>query len=117
LNDERERGYNFTVWFFHADRLAPSGSSEPSLAAEVVNVNRFVVNIVEERSLLVATLPRVNVSQPNIVVPQGQLVCFSHDFVLFLVQFPVKTRYLWHFPNDIYFLKPGSNDNPILAFF
>jgi hypothetical protein len=86
------------MYYTRKDIVAPDGftldgSGERTLTA----VNRFMVNIVEERSLLVATLPRVNVSQPNIVVPQGQLVCFSHDFVLFLVQFPVKTRYLWYF--------------------
>ena len=77
-----ERRYNFTI-FFHADRLAPRGSSEARLTAEIVHVDRVMVEIKEERRPTGEAFSNIDVSQLGMIEPQGELACISH-FCVFL---------------------------------
>jgi hypothetical protein len=83
--NKRECRYNFTI-FFHADGLAPRGSFEARLTAEIVHVDRVMVEIKEERSPTCQASSNVDVSQMGMIEPQGELVRVRHVFVF----------YFWH---------------------
>ena len=95
-----ERRYNFTI-FFHADRLAPRGSSEARLTAEIVHVDRVMVEIKEERRPTGEAFSNVDVSQMGMIEPQRELACISHFCVYF--QF-VKNQIFMVFHRRQYFL-------------
>jgi hypothetical protein len=69
-----------------------------------------VIQIKEERSPTGAASFDVNVSQPDMVVPQWQFACFSHLCALFFstCASEIQDYMLWPLP--------GSNDTPFLAF-
>jgi hypothetical protein len=65
-SNKRDCRYNFTI-FFHADGLAPRGSFEARLTAEIVHVDRVMVEIKEERSPAGHASSNVDVSQMGMI--------------------------------------------------
>jgi hypothetical protein len=81
-SNKRECRYNFTI-FFHADGLAPRGSFQARLTAEIVHVDRVMVKIKEERSPTGQASSNVDVSHMGMIEPQGELMCIRHVFVFY----------------------------------